>query len=157
MTDIRLTNYNMATARLIGGLLFTPLLALIAFALLYELSSLDLRKLLAGILGILGAIAFAWMAITAVISMTIGNELRIRTFFGTKHYPLREIGGIRFGNETTRTRFNIPVATHLMMYLRLQSGRGVMMKVTQAEREQVIAALNGRGLQAVFQEQLDSP
>lgn len=157
MNDIRLTNYNMASARLIGGLLFTPLLAAVfIFALLnFSLKNLTTNpeEILIAVIAPLGAFAFGWMALTAVTSLTIGGELVVGTIFGSKHYPLGDIGSIGFSTETTKIQGALPLAQHLMMHIDLRSGEHVQVKVNQSEAQQVISSLAGRGMEALFQDQ----
>ena len=157
MTTIRLTNYNMASARVIGGFLFAPALAYVFVAFIISLPTVNWAEgwqqaLIMGLGAPLGAAAFAWMALTAVTSLTIGDVVIVGKVFGSKIYPVSAIEHIEFGSESTNLQGVIPVASHLMMHV-LFPDRHVQVKLSQAEAQAVVAALEARGMGKVFQKQ----
>jgi hypothetical protein len=99
----------------------------------------------------LSAAAFAWMAMTAVTSLTIGEEILVGTAFGSKKYALADIDQIEFGTETTKLQGAIPVAKHLMMHVYLNPGRHVQVKVSQSQAQAVVTALGAQGMENVFE------
>ena len=150
MTDIRLTNYNMASARLIGGVVFAIPLAAVFVYFVMNLSarsfSSNPEELLLVVVAPLSAVGFAWMAMTAVTSLTIGDQVLVGTAFGSKKYPLADIDQIEFGTEITRVQGVIPVAQHLMMHVYLSPGRHVQVKVSQSQAQEVVSALGAQGM-----------
>lgn len=93
------------------------------------------------------------MALTAITSLTIGEELIVHTIFGSKKYPLGDIANIGFGTETTKVQGSIPVASHLMMHIYLELDGHVQVKLNQAEAQEVVSTMDARGLGKVFDEQ----
>ncbi len=157
MSDIHLKNYNMASARLIGGVIFAlPLTVLFVYCVL-NLSVKSFydnpEELLMALLVPLGAVAFGWMAVTAIPSLTIGDELTVGTILGARKYPLTDIDQIVFSSETTQMDGVIPVAKHLMMHVMLRPGRHVQVKISHPEAEEVVSALGMRGLDGLFSAQ----
>ena len=157
MSTIRLRNYNMASARVIGGLLFAPAMAFVFVMLVVSLPTIDWAEqwgqvLLMGLIAPLASAAFAWMALTAVTSLVIGDVVIVGTVFGSKIYPVSAIEHIEFGSQTTKLQGVIPVASHLMMHF-LFPDRHVQVKLSQAEAQEVVAALEARGMGKVFQTQ----
>ncbi len=153
MKDVYLTNYNVAAARLIAAVLLIPLLSLITISIYMDLGSQNVKGLLLAVLGPLGIAGFALMAIMVTFSITIGDALVAKTLFGKKRYPLSDIEQIRFDLESTTIK-HIPTGIkHRMMYITLKSRKfGFVLKVSQAEAEQVIEAMDARGLSEVFAE-----
>ena len=157
MSTIRLRNYNMASARVIGGLLFAPAMA---FGFVMEVVSLPAINLaeqwvevvLMCLIAPLASAAFAWMALTAVTSLALGDVVVVGTVFGSKVYPVSAIEHIEFGAETTKLQGVIPVAAHLMMHVMLPD-RHVQVKLSQAEAQEVVAAMEKRDMGKVFQAQ----
>jgi len=159
MTVIHLRNFNMASARLIGGLIFVPLLGafFIYGAMSYfEPNEQSLGDALGGVgllfVVLLSAIGFAWMALTAVTSLTIGEELAVSSIFASRKYPLADISLIEFESEGARVD-GLMVARHLMMHVYLRSGRHVQVKLNNTEAQEVVSGLGARGLEEVFQQQ----
>jgi len=156
MTEIYLKNFNMASARLLAGLLFVPLLGAYFVYGIVDFKVTDLKETLqyAGLLllVVFGAIGFAWMALTVVTSLKVGDELVVSSIFSSRKFSLAEISLIEF--ETSGTTVNdIKVASHLLMNVYLRSENLVQVKVSQPEAESVVSLLTTRGMGGVFKTQ----
>lgn len=151
MTDVYLTNYNAAAARLIAAVLLIPLLSLICISVYLDLGSQNAKGILVAIMGPLGIAGFALMAITVTFSIRIGDDLVAKTLFGKKRYPLNDIEKINFDLESASIHHISTGIKHRMMYITLKSRKfGFVLKVSQAESEQVVAAMRARGMVEVF-------
>ena len=154
MTEIYLRNLNMASARLIAGFLFVPLLGylLIMGVMDFKVSgAVDTLKD-AGLLLLilLGGAGFAWMALTAVTSIRIGDGLVVSSLFSSRKFPLNDIGLIEFETSGTKVN-NIQVASHLLMNVILRTREYFQVKVSKEEADSVVAMMNARGRGDVFE------
>jgi hypothetical protein len=154
MAEIYLRNLNMASARLIAGVLFVPLLGylLIMGVMEFKVSGVVDTLKDAGLLLLilLGAAGFAWMALTAVTSLKLGDELVVSSLFSARKFPLTDIGLIEFEISGTKVN-NIQVASHLLMNVILRSREYFQVKVSKEEADSVVAMMNARGRGEVFE------
>lgn len=128
MPELRITNYNMAAARLIAATFFTPLLLiggvlLVAYGMTEAESSERLASIGGGLFFLLGAVVFGVMATTAVLSVTFGDGVTIRTLRGRKLYAWDEVKQLGIASQGTAVEVvplvNIPVARHVVLYVLL--------------------------------------
>ena len=148
MTSICLSNLNMALSRIVAGILFVPsLLLLPVFLLMIGGTELEAKGYLLLIMAPLGAWAFGWMALTAVLSITFAEAMTVRTVFGRKSHDLEEIAGIGFAVLTTRLKLGIPIARHLLMTVALASGKTFQVKLSEEQADRVARYFRERGLE----------
>lgn len=144
MTEIRLTNYNMAAARIIGALLFVPLLGFIAYALLSH-EWTKVVPVVAGFLALAGALGFLWMAANVVLSLRLGEKVAIRRIWGVRRLDLADIEAIAF--QTVRTTVDyVPTARTRVVTVHLRGGGNFDLKVKPDQEQRIRTFLEERGM-----------
>ena len=144
MNRIRVTNYNMAIARLIAMVLFTPLLGFIAFALLSHEWTAAV-PVVAGFVGLLGAVGFLAMGLRVVFYFDLGDELIVQGLFGRRRHSLDEIGEVEAETVAAKAR-GVTVARNRILRLRMRGGRTHELKVSPDEEEAVRRRLADAGV-----------
>lgn len=144
MDRIRVTNYNMAVARLIAMVLFTPLLGFIAYALLSHEWTAAI-PVIAGFIGLLGAIAFLAMGLRVVFYFELGDELIVRRLFGRTTHSLDEIAEVDAETVAAKAK-GVTVARNRILRLRMRDGKVHELKVSPEEEKAVCRRLADSGV-----------
>lgn len=151
MRELRLNNYNMAAGRLLGGILFIPLLGVIGY--FQVTSGLGIQGIFICLALVASILIYGWMAITVVIYLMIGEQLTVCWPGRTRHYPLDDIVSIKveFTKSRRRSRSLTPAPEHLLKHMALKAGKDQIVKVSISDSVQIRDLLRERGLGHIFQ------
>lgn len=158
MPELRITNYNMAAARLIAAALFVPFLVgggflMVAIAFEEGIGLDSLVPVGGGLLFLLGAAAFGIMGARAVLSVTFGEAVDVRTLLGRRRYAWDEVTQLGIASQGSAVEvlpsIGIPVASHVVLYVLLRGDEvfGLQLKTNPEELSALaeVLAAHGRG------------
>lgn len=140
---VRITNYNVAVARLIFAILFFPLGVAV---LIHSFTKQGRAEVTSVLLSIGFIVASPLFLLTLTFWVEFGDEVVVRGLRGPRRIPWDEVADVRVGLVSGRYRF---------VRVELKSGRHFQLKVNPAEEESLRTFLAGRGMRAHEADKLD--
>jgi HEAT repeat protein len=158
MSGLRITNYNMAAARIIAAVLLAPLFLVIGVIFLvsgpgpFAAATEILVWLGLGLGWVVAALLFGVLGWKAVLDVTFGEMVEVRTLFGRSRYEWNAVKRLRLISQGSAVEaiplVNVPVARHLILDIVFEAAGKQVCQVRTNPRElselvEVIVA-NGR-------------
>jgi len=142
-TEITIKNYSMAIARIIAAVVFIPLMAVFFAAAIME--EHDSKFIIVALLMPFGMLGFSLGLVQLAFSITMGDEINIKTLKGTRRYAYGDVDSINFG--TLQTRINLAKINHLVMNIKLKSRKfPFVVKVSTEEQASIQEILRSHGI-----------
>ena len=143
MAELHISNRNMVWGRILGAVIAIPFGVAVPLAVLT--SGEGLSDYIFAPIGPIIILTYGWMVIGIVFSMALGEQITVRTLFGTKVHPWDELRQVSFSAQATALEGLIPIAPHMFLHTFFASGKTYQVKVNRETAQEVVRLLEERG------------